>query len=60
MHVVLLTQEPCVVVLSWMAAETDPEEKNLLNKIVIFVYFIYLNRFIFCVPKMNKGLFIFG
>ncbi len=25
-----------IVVLSWMAVETDPEEKKSLNKVVIF------------------------
>ncbi len=31
----------CIVVLSWMAAETDPEEKKSLNKVLIFVFFAH-------------------
>ncbi len=31
----------CIVVLLLMVAETDPEEKKLLNKVIIFACFVH-------------------
>ncbi len=33
------------IVLSWMAVETDTEEKKSLNKVVIFVFFAHKKKF---------------
>ncbi len=30
-----MKNKECIMVLLWMAAETDPEEKKWLNKIVV-------------------------
>ncbi len=39
-HAFTKVPRPCFVMLSWMCVE-EPEEKKLLNKVVIFVFFAH-------------------